>query len=126
MFAYLLLDTAGTVLAVGTLKGFIGSFPEPFGVFCIYYLPTDQNHKRSKEKAPAVEASYEKHGSEHHEVPPDEDPAADAAFTLYHKCLKRAKEQYAYVIPDEIKKCDHHQFGFADHMREEQRRDDGI
>lgn len=119
MLAYLFLDKAGTVLAVGTLKGFVGSFPEPFGVFCIYYLPADQHHKRCKEKTPAVEASYKKHGSEHHEMPPDEDPAADAAFALYHKCLKRAKEQYAHVISDEIEECDHHQLGLADHMCEE-------
>ena len=70
------------ILAVGTLQGGIGAFPEPFRVTQQSDFPPQHHNQAGEEQAPGEKISDKEQRRAHHEMPPVENAAVDAALVL--------------------------------------------
>ena len=110
------LYLAGLVLAAGTLQDFVGAFPEPFWMRCVYELPVKKHYAGHEEETPAVEVLYEEHRRKHHEVSPIVDPAVDTALVVHDERLERAEEQDTQIVTQIKRDSTHQQFFIMDNI----------
>ncbi len=116
------LEFAGLVPTISTLKYFVGTFPESFGMLCVKDLPPDENDDRCEEKAPGEEILDEQHWCEHHEVAPVINAAVYAAFVFHDLRSEGAEKEYAYVIAKEIETRKQKEFSFANNTEKVHKR----